>query len=109
MMFDPGHDGAPGGGPGAASTIRLGAGFVSSVSPTGDIPGELAARRQAADRCPPYTDTGRRDPLDVPRQAPAGPCTRGFACLAQTLDVLTRVHHCPCAEATCAVGKVVGL
>ncbi len=68
---------------------------------------QLDARRQAAARLAPLPD-GRRDPdleLDHPRTI-AGPCSRSYACLAQPLEVLERVHHCPCAEAEAAL-KVV--
>ena len=68
---------------------------------------QLDARRQATARLAPLPD-GRRDPnleLDHPRTI-AGPCSRGYACLAQSLDVLERVHHCPCAEAEAALEVV---
>ena len=67
---------------------------------------QLETRRQAAARLAPLPD-GRRDPnleLDHPRIV--GPCSRGYACLAQPLEVLERVHHCPCAEAEAALEVV---
>ncbi len=63
---------------------------------------QLAARREAAARLAPLDD-GHRDPLDRLRLSAAEPCSRGFACLAQSIEVLVRAHHCPCVEARKAV------
>ena len=80
-------------------------GTPTSVDPTTDIAGDLRRRHGAADRQPPL-DNGIRDPLESQRLPHTSPCSRGFACLAQPIEVLERVHHCPCAEAMAALAGV---
>ena len=75
-------------------------GAPPTVAATADMARQLAARRDAAARLAPLDD-GRRDPdMDGVRLLEVtGPCSRYFACTAQNLDMLQRVHHCPCDEA----------
>ncbi len=63
-----------------------------------------ASRHREAARLDPLDD-GHRDPLTewLRLPEPTGPCSRGFACLAQSIEVLQRAHHCPCREARKAV------
>lgn len=78
-------------------------GAESTVTTGHDIAAMLKARRSAAARMTPMDD-GARDPLgNYHLPEPTRPCSRGFACLAQPIDVLARAHHCPCDEAREAV------
>lgn len=70
----------------------------SRTTPSVTLAGDAAMtrRRQAAARLAPLPD-GVRDPLDqagLPDVAAA--CRWWFECLSKPLDVLERVHHCPC-------------
>lgn len=81
-------------------------GAPTSVGRTSDIAGELRRRHGAADRQPPLDD-GIRDPLEGQRLPhSSSTCSRNFACLSQRLEVLERVHHCPCIEAVEALGVI---
>lgn len=81
-------------------------GASTSLNQTSDIAGELRRRRGAADRLPPL-DKGSRDTLNGQRLPhSSSTCSRGFDCLAQPLEVLARIHHCPCAEAMAALAGV---
>lgn len=80
-------------------------GATTTVSATSDISGQLRRRRGAADRLPPL-DAGSRDPLNAARAPHGSTCSRGYACLGQPLEVLERVHHCPCVEAEQAMAVI---
>ncbi len=114
-------DAAPGGGPGASSD-QVDAGSTPTIPPTNDKAGQaplvlsdltpvmpyhlidwlaaqLKARRVASARLVPL-DSGVRDPLDLLHLPEAArPCSRWFACRAQSIEVLQRWDRCPCDEA----------
>jgi hypothetical protein len=100
---------APGQGTEGATRDQEGARSASILQPTIDIPALLRAwsaqRFAAAVRLQPLED-GRRDPEDRRLPDPAPTCSRGFACRAQSLEVLKAARVCPCVEAQTAVQAV---
>lgn len=114
--MNPRHNRTPDAGDAGGSQDQVGTGSAPIIRPVTtnppehwDVPEQLRARRVAAYRLPPLPDSGVIDPL-ITQRAPylGSPCSRGFACLAQSIVTLQTAHHCPCVEAGAALAGVTG-